>query len=631
MKMRTQATVAALVALAGLAPQQASANVVAAQWASSTSFNYQVIYVPDFDQRRNTLPVTGSNYCVPSSFMNWAAYIARRGHPSQPPGPPAWNYNTITLNLLTLGILQNTDPSGGTGPSGGASGGGAWLAGRAIVFATTGNTSAGFPRLSTLANQAINSGALIIPRVGWYDVTNFPVIDRNGGHAVSMVKAQRSGSSQLIGIHDPAWTPNGDTFNAQSTFTRNEYVVQDLQVIPLGNGLPLPTTMSRLNGYGSSTTHGYIYGHYTILPYVVLTPVQNGISLRLLRINFANPGMTDQETISNPQGWRIRRGMYGMDPSQVFYMAESAASAQGGMFLYNMDDDSHTPLVQINGPLHDMTTSRFGRAYLHYGDLLVCINADNPGGDYVEASMTVDPDIKAMAFDDSTDEVVMLEPRARQLHRYRHDLPAGVPPIIQAIPTNVPVSPNGGIDVRPGDGSVLIATQASTVAALLLPAVQAGDDEFDVEFISIPFNDQPLTGGSFTDMGVLLVAGGIGYEMMKDPDTQRWVPVEDSPFTGLAMEGPAFSARSRTDVDRATEFDPENADTLPDDFSGNTAVIACPADVNGDGLVNFADLNAVLTSFGQTGVGLPGDTDGSGVVDFTDLNNVLNSIGEDCG
>jgi hypothetical protein len=278
-----------------------------------------------------------------------------------------------------------------------------------------------------------------------------------------------------------------------------------------------------------------------------------------------------------------------------------------------------------------MTTSRFDRTYILAGSTVYCVNPYNPGGDYVEASMTVDPDIRAMAFDDSTDEVVMLEPRARQIQRYRQDLPAGVPPIIQAIPANVPVSPNGGIDVRPGDGSVLIATQASTVAALLLPAIQAGDDEFDVEFISIPFNDQPLTGGSFTDMGVMLVAGGIGYEMMRDPDTQRWVLVEDSPFTGLPMDGPVFAGRSRTDVDRDTEFDPENADTLPDDFSGNNAVIACPADVNGDGIVNFADLNAVLTSFGQTGVGLPGDTNGDGVVNFIDLNNVLNFFGEDCG
>ncbi len=52
-----------------------------------------------------------------------------------------------------------------------------------------------------------------------------------------------------------------------------------------------------------------------------------------------------------------------------------------------------------------------------------------------------------------------------------------------------------------------------------------------------------------------------------------------------------------------------------------------PGDVNGDGLVNFADLNLVLSNFGQTGAGIPGDADGDGDVDFADLNIVLSNFG----
>ncbi|MGD9691311.1 MAG: M12 family metallo-peptidase [Phycisphaerales bacterium] len=50
-------------------------------------------------------------------------------------------------------------------------------------------------------------------------------------------------------------------------------------------------------------------------------------------------------------------------------------------------------------------------------------------------------------------------------------------------------------------------------------------------------------------------------------------------------------------------------------------------DVNGDGVVNFADLNIVLGQFGQTGFGLPGDINGDEVVNFTDLNIVLSNFG----
>lgn len=58
----------------------------------------------------------------------------------------------------------------------------------------------------------------------------------------------------------------------------------------------------------------------------------------------------------------------------------------------------------------------------------------------------------------------------------------------------------------------------------------------------------------------------------------------------------------------------------------------CISDVNSDGLVDFLDLNVVLSQFGQTGPNLQGDANGDGVVDFLDLNIVLSGFGVDpCG
>lgn len=58
----------------------------------------------------------------------------------------------------------------------------------------------------------------------------------------------------------------------------------------------------------------------------------------------------------------------------------------------------------------------------------------------------------------------------------------------------------------------------------------------------------------------------------------------------------------------------------------------CPGDANGDNLVNFTDLNIVLSDYGQTGApgSLPGDLDGNGVVNFLDLNIVLSFFGRAC-
>lgn len=58
----------------------------------------------------------------------------------------------------------------------------------------------------------------------------------------------------------------------------------------------------------------------------------------------------------------------------------------------------------------------------------------------------------------------------------------------------------------------------------------------------------------------------------------------------------------------------------------------CPGDATDDLLVNFADLNIVLSQFGQSGpIGsLAGDVNGDGAVNFSDLNLVLSSFGGAC-
>jgi hypothetical protein len=50
-------------------------------------------------------------------------------------------------------------------------------------------------------------------------------------------------------------------------------------------------------------------------------------------------------------------------------------------------------------------------------------------------------------------------------------------------------------------------------------------------------------------------------------------------------------------------------------------------DVNLDGIVDDADLLAVLFAFGQTGSGLPEDVNSDGVVDDADLLTVLFNFG----
>lgn len=59
-------------------------------------------------------------------------------------------------------------------------------------------------------------------------------------------------------------------------------------------------------------------------------------------------------------------------------------------------------------------------------------------------------------------------------------------------------------------------------------------------------------------------------------------------------------------------------------------VAALIADTDGDGDCDFADLNRILSEFGQSNGAFAGDVDGDRDVDFSDLNIVLSFFGQAC-
>lgn len=77
---------------------------------------------------------------------------------------------------------------------------------------------------------------------------------------------------------------------------------------------------------------------------------------------------------------------------------------------------------------------------------------------------------------------------------------------------------------------------------------------------------------------------------------------------------------------------PDDTNNADDVFmavlAGGPGVLS--GDISGDGAVDFADLNTVLTAFGSMGEALPADVNNDGAVDFADLNTVLSTFGQDC-
>lgn len=70
----------------------------------------------------------------------------------------------------------------------------------------------------------------------------------------------------------------------------------------------------------------------------------------------------------------------------------------------------------------------------------------------------------------------------------------------------------------------------------------------------------------------------------------------------------------------------EHCVTLPSPCNS----IACALDINGDGIVNFLDLNIMLWHYGNSGPNVVGDVNHDGKVDFLDLNLMLSNFGSPC-
>ena len=81
--------------------------------------------MPDFDQRRNGLPLSatsgdpGGVHCVPTSCANLLAYMSTHGFPALGPAYADWeneeDYADITNFIFNLGIQMGTTPTGTQG------------------------------------------------------------------------------------------------------------------------------------------------------------------------------------------------------------------------------------------------------------------------------------------------------------------------------------------------------------------------------------------------------------------------------------------------------------------------------------------------------------------------------------
>jgi hypothetical protein len=131
------------------------------------------------------------------------------------------------------------------------------------------------------------------------------------------------------------------------------------------------------------------------------------------------------------------------------------------------------------------------------------------------------------------------------------------------------------------------------------------------------------TGFTTIDIAGLLQlgSGGLTVELINSYTPQAGDVFDVLDFGALAG---SFSAITLPTLSGSLEFD--TSDLLTD---GVLRVVSnCPADINGDGVIDTADLGILIGQFGTTGPGA--DINGDGVVDTADLGVLIGDFGTTC-
>jgi len=146
--------------------------------------------------------------------------------------------------------------------------------------------------------------------------------------------------------------------------------------------------------------------------------------------------------------------------------------------------------------------------------------------------------------------------------------------------------------------------------------------------------------GDFAALG----AAGVGYAI-NDYRLTSESPLIDA-ASNFAVPADALDLDGDGDSNEPTPVDLHGCPRFlddpgrPDSGAGSAPLVdmgpleynACPADLDGDGVVGILDLATILSNYGRIGNVAPcdGDLDGSGEIDLIDLGGLLSAFGSSC-
>lgn len=588
------------IALLCAAAHPAPADVVEANWTSSSDFQYWIYHMPDFDQKRDTLPGGGSAYCVPTSTMNVMAYVGNHGFPEVLPGSGNWqdpaNYVLMSNLLGVMGSvpLMNTDPSTGTTGGQQLNGANAWLPDEKFVVNQTYTGGFWAPKIQDFGGSAI-TGGLVTFCYGRYDivgyVNGFPVISRDGGHCVTLSRIDVNGPDWLLWIRNPS-TSDPDT--VQSLFANTEvFPAPRLAISPSLAWTGVPRLYTELLVEGSAklrlidsyftlrTKQGYSFDD---------TGVTAGIHSPFGNLAGAQPpvpfdlpgGQNVLEVIPLPDGL-----------GYASLIEDTNADIELVQLSLRTVDPIPVPgpSVEVDGGC-SMVLGDNRKLYVLCGTVLEMLDPDDRLRKLKRVNLPF-PCSKVL-YDDLTDQVCLVPSIGGPSLLLIFPAALDGDPVMQPVPTGSLIDAPCVGACAP-DGTIYLAN-AATGEIHCIPPTRDSFQSFSIGGIacveSIDVDDRGhlfvVCDGDLTEV----VPDGIG----------GWMPDRDSAWDGMPV-GKFFH------VDRSrTNWDPTNDDmrgldnnVAPDDpeedaMWGN--VEDCLADANSDLIVGIADFLGLLGAWG---------------------------------
>lgn len=175
--------------------------------------------MPDYDQRRQTLPNNGNMYCVPTSFVNICGYFQKYGMPNMLRDFNPNSHTDMTGLIFLVGFLMGTHPQDGTSASWPTEFN--WIDSNTskLVFMGAWGPS-GTWGYNAIMNQ-FRAGALV--RIGYGRYANVSgTWYRIGGHSVTMGGFGIQGPQRYFLVTDPARDDGDNTKQSSFLFEQKD-------------------------------------------------------------------------------------------------------------------------------------------------------------------------------------------------------------------------------------------------------------------------------------------------------------------------------------------------------------------------------------------------------------------------